>query len=30
MKEKIEKVFDADSEYASKHKLNTCNKVVSQ
>ena len=30
MKEKIEKVFDADSEYASKHKLNTCNKVVGQ
>ena len=30
MKEKIEKVFYADSEYASKHKLNTCNKVVSQ
>ena len=30
MKEKIEKVFDAESEYASKHKLNTCNKVVSQ
>lgn len=30
MKEKIEKVFDAESEYASKHKLNTCNKVVGQ
>lgn len=30
MKEKIEKVFDADSEYALKHKLNTCNKVVGQ
>lgn len=30
MKEKIEKVFDADSEYASKHKLNTCNNVVGQ
>lgn len=30
MKEKIEKVFDAESEYASKHKMNTCNKVVSQ
>ena len=30
MKDKIEKVFDAESEYASKHKLNTCKKVVSQ
>lgn len=30
MKENIEKVFDAESEYASKHKLNTCNNVVGQ
>lgn len=30
MSNNIEKVFDADSEYASKHILNTCNKSVSQ
>ena len=31
MSDKIEKVFGAESDnYASKHKLNTCNKVVGQ